>query len=91
MLWSSWYCSLLASLNVSSHGKLKVLFERIIYLFYFGWAGCSLLYAGFSCGEQRLLFAIVLRYLIVAASVVAEHASWSSGTQASVVAAHRLT
>ena len=70
---------------MSSHSKLKGLFKKVIYFFILAGLGvrcCT--QALSSCGEQRLLFAAALRRLIVVASLVAEHTSRSSGTQASV-------
>ena len=46
----------------------------LIYLFSFGYVGSSLLHGLFSrYGEQRLLFPVMLRLLIVVASLLAEH------------------
>ena len=46
----------------------------MIFLYFFGYAGSSLLCRLFaSCGEQGLLFVVVLGLLIAVASLVAGH------------------
>ena len=52
---------------------LFFLINLFVYLFIFGCIGSSLLPAGFSCGERRLLFVAVHGLLTAVASLVAEH------------------
>jgi len=54
---------------------LKAFNNFFVYLFIFGCTGSSLLCTGvfFSCGEQGLLFILVLKLLTPVTSLVSEH------------------
>ena len=45
----------------------------LLFFFFFGCVGSSLLHAGFICGERGLLFVAVHGLLIAVAFLVAEH------------------